>query len=114
MQTHHASALVSAADLFVTATGYNCFHEAVYNQVPAIFVPQMAARMDDQRARAMAAVERGCASIVEPHEMLTLHTLVRAHLDEGHDAVVRANLAALTLPEPGNAHAARIIEELTR
>lgn len=114
VQTHHASALVAAADLFVTATGYNSFHEAVYNQVPAIFVPQMAAMMDDQRARAMAAVERGCASIVEPHEMLTLQTLVRAHLDEGHDEIVRTNLAALTLPEPGNAHAARIIEELTR
>lgn len=114
VKTHHASALVAAADLFISATGYNSFHEAIYNQVPSIFIPQMAAMMDDQRARAMAAVERGCAAIVEPHEMLTLHHLVGAYLDGGQADEIRANLAALTLPEPGTAQAARIIEEMAQ
>lgn len=114
VKTHHASALVAAADLFISAVGYNSFHEAIYNQVPTIFIPQMAAMMDDQRARAIAAVDRGCASLVEPHEMLTLQQMITQHLDHGHAATVRANLAALSLPEPGNAQAARLIEEMIR
>ena len=58
VRTHHAGVLVAAADVFVSAVGYNSFHEAIYNSVPTIFVPQMAPFMDDQRARAISAAER--------------------------------------------------------
>lgn len=113
VKTHHASSIVAAADLFVSAVGYNSFHEVVYNQVPAIFIPQMAAMMDDQRARAMAAVDRDCASIIEPHEMMTLNRLITEYLDGGRSEKVRDNLAALQLPEPGNAKAAQLIQEMS-
>ncbi|MCW3782492.1 hypothetical protein [Defluviimonas salinarum] len=113
VKTHHASALVAAADLYISAVGYNSFHEAMYNRVPTIFMAQMNAFMDDQQSRAMAAVSRGLADIVEPHEMLTLSRKVTEFLDNGRAEEIRANLAAIALPETGNAQAARLIMEMS-
>lgn len=113
VKTHHASVLVAACDLFVSAAGYNSFHEALYNRVPTVFLPQMAAMMDDQRARAAAAAERGLAAMVEPHELLRLDRTVTRFLDGGEAEAVRVRLAALELPETGNARAARLIEEVS-
>jgi hypothetical protein len=113
VRSQHGAVLAAAADLVVTAAGYNSFHEALYNRVPAIFVPQMSAFMDDQRARARAARDRGLAAMVEAHELMTLERLVIRHLDDGESEAVRARLAAAELPAPGTAAAARMIEELT-
>jgi hypothetical protein len=112
IRTQHAPALAAAADLVVTAAGYNSFHEALYNRVPAIFVPQMSSYMDDQRARARAAVERGLAAMVEETELMTLERLVNRHLDDGEAEALGARLAAAELPEPGTERAAALIEEL--
>jgi hypothetical protein len=114
VKTHHASSLVAVADLYVSAVGYNSFHEALYNRVPTIFMAQMSAFMDDQQSRAMAAVERGCADIVAPEEMLSLRSKIVDFLDGERAQEIRGRLAELTLPEPGNAAAARLIMELTR
>jgi len=114
VKTHYASALVAAADLYISAVGYNSFHEVVYNRVPTIFMAQMAAYMDDQQARAMAAVNRGCADIVAPDEMLSLRHKISAFLDGGRSGEMREALSRLTLPEPGNAEAARLIMEMTQ
>ena len=65
---------------------------------PAIFVPQTGAFMDDQRARARAACDRGLAAMVEPHELMTLERLVCRYLDDGEAEAVRARLAAADLP----------------
>jgi hypothetical protein len=73
----------------------------------------MSAFMDDQRARARAARDRGLAAMVEAHELMTLERLVIRHLDDGESEAVRARLAAAELPAPGTAAAARMIEELT-
>ena len=110
-KTHHASALVAAADLFVSAVGYNSFHEALYNQVPSIFIPQMAKFMDDQAARAEAAAEREVATVVAPENIFQLQQEIAAHL-AGNSEDIRTRLTELTLPDPGNIAAARIIEEL--
>ena len=110
-KTHHASALVAAADLFVSAVGYNSFHEALYNQVPSIFIPQMAKFMDDQTARAEAAAARDVATVVAPENIFQLQQEIAAHLT-GKAEDMGARLAGLTLPDPGNRAAARIIEEL--
>lgn len=110
-KTHHASALVAAADLFVSAVGYNSFHEALYNQVPSIFIPQMAKFMDDQAARAEAAAEREVATVVAPENIFQLQQEIAAHLT-GKSEDIRTRLTELTLPDPGNIAAARIIEEL--
>lgn len=109
VKTHHASALVSVADLYISAVGYNSFHEAMYNKVPTIFMAQMNAFMDDQRTRAMAAVERGVADIVAPDEMSLLSHLITAHLDGTRGQEIRKAFSQIELPETGNAAAAKII-----
>lgn len=113
VQTYHASALIMAADLLVSAAGYNSFHEAIYGGVPTIFVPQMASFMDDQRARARAASERGISLLVEPWETLRLVQAVDECLD-GRAAELRDKLVGINLPPIGNADAARAVEEVCR
>lgn len=112
VRTRHAAVLTAAADVTVTAAGYNSFHEALYNRVPAIFVPQSADFMDDQHARARAAEERGLGALVESHELMTLERLVNRYLDDGEAEAIRARLAVTELPVPGAREAARLIEEI--
>lgn len=112
VRTINAAHLAVAADLCVSAAGYNSFHEVLYNRVPAIFVPQTSAMLDDQSARARAARDREVAAVVEPHELMTLEREIGRYLDDGEAEAVRARIAALDLPEPGNAAAARAIEEV--
>jgi hypothetical protein len=111
VKTHHASVLVAAADLFISAVGYNSFHEAIYNAIPSIFLAQMSAFMDDQTARANAAVSRGLAVMVEPTELQTLAAKISEILDKGLGNEIRDRLRQVDLPEPGNRRAAQIIEE---
>ncbi|OYX42338.1 MAG: hypothetical protein B7Z02_12415 [Rhodobacterales bacterium 32-67-9] len=109
VQTQNALALCQIADLVVSATGYNSFHELLYHAVPTIFVPQMATFMDDQERRARAASDRGLAETVLAHEVLLLEREVRAFLDKDKAERIRAALVAATLPEPGNCDAAALI-----
>lgn len=111
VKTYAAGALLAAADVVVTAAGYNTFLEVLYGAVPAIFIPQMGPLMDDQRARAGAAAERRLAGLVEPNELVALERLLERFL-AGEAEAVRGRLAALELPPPGNAAAARVIEEV--
>ncbi|MFQ8429773.1 glycosyltransferase [Amaricoccus sp. W119] len=113
VRTDRAGVIAAAADLCVSAAGYNSFHETLYNRVPTIFVPQTAAFMDDQRARARAARDREVAAMVEPHALMTLDREVARILDEGLGETFRARLSELDLPAPGAAEAARLIEEFT-
>lgn len=112
VRTAHAAVLTAAADVTVTAAGYNSFHEVLYNRVPAIFVPQSADFMDDQHARARAAAERGLGTLVEAHELMSLERLVCRYLDDGEAEAIRARLAVAELPAPGARRAARLIEEI--
>ena len=111
VQTHHARSLIGASDLFVSAVGYNSFHEALYGGIPTIFLPQMASFMDDQRARARAAADRGVALLVEPWEILKLTGLIDECL-EGRTDELKSKLQELNLPEPGMKAAANAIEEV--
>ena len=112
VRTLHAAVLTAAADVAITAAGYNSFHEVLYNRIPAIFVPQTGSFMDDQRARARAACDRGLAAIVESSELMKLERLIARYLDDGEAEVMRAKLAAIDLPELGIARAAQLIEEV--
>ena len=105
--------LAAAADLVVTAAGYNSFHEALYNRVPAIFVPQMSAFMDDQRARARAACDRGLAAMVEANELMTLERLVvpASRRRRGRGACA-PGWPPPSCPSPAPQRAAQLIEEL--
>ncbi len=111
VKTHRAGILAAAADLYVSAAGYNSFHEALYNRIPTIFLPQMAAYMDDQRARAAAAAERGLAVLVEPTDLMSLEAAVRRGLDGEADAL-RQKLADYALPKRGNEAAAGLVSNL--
>ena len=111
VRTRHAIVLAAAADLCVSAAGYNSFNEALYNAFPTIFLPQTSSFLDDQRKRARSAAERGLAGFVDPHELVRLEREIRRFLDSGEGEDVRSRLAALDLPPPGNSDAARIIRE---
>lgn len=110
VQSVHASVLLPLADLFISAIGYNSFHEAIYGQIPTIFIPQMASFMDDQRARGQAAADREIAVLIEPWEILSLTKAIDDCLAE-RGAVLRKNLSGLNLPQSGAAAAARHILE---
>ncbi|MFO1142948.1 MAG: hypothetical protein U1E59_11225 [Amaricoccus sp.] len=113
VRTQYAAVLAAAADLAVTAAGYNSFHEMLYNRIPAIFVPQTGPFMDDQTARARAACDRSLAAMAAPHELMKLERLIVQYLDDGEAAALRGRLASAELPETGTARTARLIEELT-
>jgi hypothetical protein len=108
-QTRNADGFAAAADLVVSAAGYNSFHEILYYGLPAIFVPQMAGFMDDQDRRARAASERGLAVTVAAEELLLLEREATAFLDGGKGADLRRALAAADLPPRGNRAAADLI-----
>lgn len=110
VRTRDTVGLCMAADLVISAAGYNAFHEILYHGAAAIFMPQTASFMDDQERRARAASDRGLAATVLAHELLLLEREVASFLDGGGAAQVRAALAAATLPAPGNAAAAALIE----
>ncbi|WP_298975513.1 glycosyltransferase [uncultured Roseobacter sp.] len=111
IHTERTLDLCQAADLTISATGYNSFHELIYAQVPAILIPQSAPYLDDQERRARAAFERGLAGFVQEVELMSLEREVTAFLDNGKSDVVRQALRAVTLPEPGNHAAAKLIEQ---
>ncbi len=112
VRTLHAAVLAAAADLCISAAGYNSFHEAIYGGWPTIFLPQTGAFMDDQMARCRAAAERGLAGFVEPQEALKLERTVARMLDDGAGAETVRRLTSEALPAPGNTDAARLIEEI--
>ncbi|MEL6644756.1 MAG: glycosyltransferase [Pseudomonadota bacterium] len=109
--TRDALTLCRAADLVVSAAGYNAFHEVLYHAVPTIFVPQIAPYMDDQERRARAASDRDLAVTVLPHELMVLDREVHAALDQERRGEMLARLQAAELPERGTRHAAALIEE---
>lgn len=111
VRSTNALPLARAADLVVTAAGYNTFHEVLYHRIPAIFVPQVGQMMDDQSRRAASACERGAARVIGPDDFLTLSRAVTDCLDGG-TAELREALARLHLPEPGAQQAAALIEEV--
>jgi UDP:flavonoid glycosyltransferase YjiC (YdhE family) len=111
VRTHNSLALAAAADLVVSAAGYNSFHELLYHGIPTIFIPQVAPYLDDQERRARAASERGLAETVLSHELLRLDRAITPFLDGGEGEAMRNRLRDHVLPEPGNRVAARLIED---
>lgn len=109
LRTGHALELAQAADLVISAAGYNAFHEILYHAVPAILIPQMAPYMDDQERRARAAAERGLVETVLADGFLLLERALSAMLDGGGTARLAAALAAAELPARGTAEAAALI-----
>ncbi len=59
-----AAELLRAADVAISAAGYNAYTELMLAEVPTVFVPQPKVA-DDQRARAERARDAGAGSILE-------------------------------------------------
>ncbi len=114
VQTRRALALAQAADMVVSAAGYNSFHEILYHAVPSILIPQMSPFMDDQRRRAQAAAERDLAAAIEPQDLLRLEREVAVFLDDGKAGDIRSRLGTLSLPARGTSAAAALIGGVDR
>ena len=110
VRTLASLSLAGAADLVISAVGYNTFHELIYNRIPTIFIPQVASYLDDQERRARAASDRGVAETVLAHELLLLERRIEDLLDRGGAQALRCRLEGLDLPETGNRAAAALIE----
>ncbi|MDD9921781.1 MAG: glycosyltransferase [Boseongicola sp.] len=110
VSTDNALQLALAADLTVSAAGYNSFHEFMYAGVPSIMIPQSAPYLDDQERRAQAAADRGLTALVKDTELVKLESEISAFLDGGKADEIRAALGEITLPEIGNKAAATIIQ----
>ena len=111
VRTRASLSLAGAADLVISAVGYNTFHELLYNRIPTIFIPQVASYLDDQERRARAASDRGAAETVLAHELLLLERRIEDLLDGGGTETLRSKLEQLDLPETGNRSAAILIEK---
>lgn len=111
VRTRESLSLAAAADLVISAAGYNTFHELLYNRIPTIFIPQVASYLDDQERRARAASDRGAAETVLAHELLLLERKIRALLDGDGGERLRGELERLDLPATGNTAAASLIEK---
>jgi len=110
VQTRSSLDLCLAADLVVSAAGYNSFHELIYHGVPTIFIPQIAPYMDDQERRARAASDRGLAETVLAHELVQLDRAIVGLLDGARRGEILKAFAETELPEPGNGTAAKLIQ----
>ncbi|MCY1126104.1 glycosyltransferase [Frigidibacter sp. RF13] len=111
-RTTDALSVARAADLVISAAGYNSFHEVLYHRLPSIFIPQMAEFMDNQTARARAAAERGLARAVEAKDLLRLEQEINELLDLDGVATLRTALGGAELPLPGTNEAAALIDEV--
>jgi UDP:flavonoid glycosyltransferase YjiC (YdhE family) len=103
------TAFVKQADLVISACGYNTFHECLYYQTPALFIPQSAGWLDDQERRAEAAAERDVAVVIDQSDMLGMRDALDGLLTSGGLADMRKTLAGLDLPSPGAAQLAEMI-----
>jgi len=110
VQTKNALDLCQAADVTVSAAGYNSFHELLYAGLPTIFVPQSAPYLDDQERRASAACDRGLAALVAAGDLMALGREVEAFLDGAKASEIAAAHAEIALPQTGNKAAAALIE----
>jgi UDP-N-acetylglucosamine:LPS N-acetylglucosamine transferase len=100
-----------AFDFSVAAAGYNTYHDVIAHGLPSIFVANRHPSMDDQGARAAFAQDHGAGFDLTPEEMHVFPTLCRAMLTPEANAAIRANCAALEMPN-GAAEAAEIVARL--
>lgn len=114
ISTDHAGLLADAADMMISAVGYNSFHEVLYNAIPCAFMPQVASYMDDQTLRAETAEEMGLAALIDPAKPASIEREITRFLDGGKADTLRAALGKLDLPKPGAEEAARLIREVSQ
>jgi UDP-N-acetylglucosamine--N-acetylmuramyl-(pentapeptide) pyrophosphoryl-undecaprenol N-acetylglucosamine transferase len=88
---------MAAADIAVSAAGYNSFYELMAGHIPTIFIP-LPASTDDQTARALRAVHAGAAQVLPvPFRDEDLQEAVSLWFDETSRSVAaNASIALAT------------------
>jgi UDP-N-acetylglucosamine:LPS N-acetylglucosamine transferase len=66
IRDYPVSRIFAAFDFAISTAGYNSFHEIIDAGLPTIFIPNVSPGMDDQRARAEFARDRGAAEFLDP------------------------------------------------
>ncbi|WP_170397522.1 glycosyltransferase [Ruegeria arenilitoris] len=112
VQTFEATSLCLAADLVISAAGYNSVLEILYHKIPAILIPQSAPYLDNQERRARALADRDLCAIITENDLMKLEQTVSACLDHDEVELYRSALNAIELPEAGASRAAEIIAEV--
>ncbi len=109
VHTLEATKLCLAADLVISAAGYNSVHEILYHNIPAILIPQSAPYLDDQERRARALSDRELCTVITDTEFMKLERAVSDCLDEGGADLFRSALKKIKLPKAGATTAADLL-----
>ncbi|RBW62098.1 glycosyltransferase [Ruegeria sp. A3M17] len=112
VQTLEATKLCLAADVVISAAGYNSVLEMLYHRIPAIFIPQSAPYLDDQERRATAMADRDLCAAITEREFMTLERTVADWLDHDGAEFYRSALNDFELPKTGAVKAAELLTEL--
>lgn len=105
------SRYINAFDFTIAAASYNTFNEAMSYGLPAIFIPNEHASMDDQSARAAFAESNGAAFHLPERQVDEIGSLIAALLDPTTRTFIRLNALRIAKPN-GAAPAAEAIQSL--
>jgi predicted glycosyltransferase len=103
------SEVLAAADVAISAAGYNTFSELMFAGIPTVFLPQ-SKLIDDQLGRALRAVDAGAAVV---QDRATPAAVLRS-LEGWRDRAAREKAAAAARALIGENHARRAAEEILR
>jgi UDP-N-acetylglucosamine:LPS N-acetylglucosamine transferase len=105
------SRYLNAFDFTVSAASYNAFNETISSGLPAVFVPNEHASMDDQSARAAFAEINGAGFHLPEGQMRDIGPILETLLDPTTRALIRLNALRIAKPN-GAAAAAEAIQSL--
>jgi glycosyl transferase family 28 len=105
------SRYLNAFDFTISTASYNTFNETISSGLPAIFVPNEHASMDDQSARAAFAEINGAGFHLPEGQMRDIASMLETLLNPTTRALIRLN--ALRIAKPNGAiDAAEAIQSL--
>jgi hypothetical protein len=105
------SRYLNAFDFTIAASSYNTFNETISAGLPAIFIPNEHASMDDQSARAAFAEVNGAGFHLPEGQVREIGGIVETLMDPTTRALIRLNALRISKPN-GAAEAARAIQQL--
>jgi UDP-N-acetylglucosamine:LPS N-acetylglucosamine transferase len=105
------SRYINAFDFTIATASYNTFNEAMSYGLPAIFIPNEHAAMDDQSSRATFAEANGAGFHLPEGRVHEIGSLIESLLDPTTRTLIRLNALRIAKPN-GAAVAAAAIQSL--
>jgi hypothetical protein len=105
------SRYVNAFDFTVAASSDNTFNETISSGLPAIFIPNDQASMDDQSGRAAFAEVNGAGFHLPEGRVREIGGIIDTLMDPTTRALIRLNALRIAKPN-GAAEAARAVQQL--